>query len=475
MTLHVPPIRVRNANEAPARSDGRYVLYWMTACRRAHDSFALDRAVAWACELDRPLVVLEALRCGYRYASDRFHAFVIEGMADNREAFDRPGVKYLSYVERGPGEGSGLLEALAAHACVVVTDEYPTFFLPKMIARAAGALPVRLEVVDGCGLLPLAAAPRAFPRAYGFRRFLQRELRHHLAHAPSRDPLAKLPAHPPSLPKLTGWSMVVPSIASLPIDHSVSKVETAGGSVAALARMKKFVASELDRYEERSHPDAEVESRLSPYLHFGYLSTHRVFDAVARHEGWSLDKLPTAVTGKKEWGMSAPAQEFLDQLVTWRELGYVHCAKVAEHAEYTSLPAWAQKTLKKHARDERLAIYPRQALENAETNDPLWNAAQRQLRAEGRIHNALRMLWGKRVLEWTRTPEEAHEVLFYLNDRWALDGRDPNSVTGIQWIFGAFDRAWGPERPIFGTVRYMSSAAQKKKLHLRGWLERFGQ
>lgn len=482
----VPPLRVRLVNEAPVRAEGRYVLYWMIACRRAEDSFALDRAAAWARELDRPVVVLEALRCGYPYASERLHRYVLDGMIDNAAAFERAGVRYLAYVERAAGEGRGLLEALAADACLVITDEYPTFFLPRMVRAAGERLAVRLEAVDGCGLLPLRAAGRAFPRAYGFRRFLQRELPAHVEAPPSAEPLCDLRRASPRIARRVGerWRFATRRelegrafLAALPIDHAVGPVDERGGSQAARARLAAFLDEDLARYADaRAHPDAHAESRLSAYLHFGHLSPHRVLAELAAREGWTPAERPRAVTGKAEgaWGMSRGAEALLDQLVTWRELGYVFCAHEPAHARYEALPAWAQKTLAKHARDRRPHLYAREELAEARTADPLWNAAQRQLLLEGRIHNALRMLWGKRVLEWTRTPEEAHAILFELNDRYAIDGRDPNSVSGIGWIFGLFDRAWGPERPVYGTVRYMSSAAQRRKLKLAEWLARFG-
>ncbi len=481
----VPMIRVRGLSDAPVREGGDYVLYWMIAARRAHDSFALDRAVAWARELGRPVLVMEPLRVDYRFASDRFHRFVIEGMADNAAAFAKAGVTYHPYVEREAGSGRGLLAALAERAAVVVTDDYPAFFLPRMIAAAAERLSVRLEAVDGNGLLPLRAAPRAFPRAYGFRRFLQRELAPHLQHPPSEEPFAALSMTPAKLPRgvASRWSALSASelsdpsslLASLPIDHEVGGVDTRGGSGAARARLTRFLEHDIDRYDtERSHPDAGVESRLSSYLHFGHIASHRVLRELAAKEEWTLAEMPTAVTGKREgaWGMSAGAEGFLDQLVTWRELGYVFCSQRPDHASYEALPEWARRTLNKHAGDAR-KVYSREALEEGRTDDSIWNAAQTQLRQEGRIHNALRMLWGKRLLEWTRSPEEAHALALELNDRWATDGRDPNSISGIGWVFGLFDRAWGPEREIFGTVRYMSSTAQKRKLHLKQWLARF--
>ena len=168
--------------------------------------------------------------------------------------------------------------------------------------------------------------------------------------------------------------------------------------------------------------------------------------------------------------MSAAAEGFLDQLVTWRELGYRSARYVPDNGSYSALPRWARATLAEHAGDPREFVYSQEQLDAAETHDEIWNAAQRQLRHDGVIHNYLRMLWGKKILEWTRSPEEAHDIMFELNDRYALDGRDPNSVSGIHWVLGRYDRAWGPERPIFGKVRYMSSDSTRRKLKMTEYL-----
>jgi deoxyribodipyrimidine photo-lyase len=484
----VPAERVRALNGAPLKPGGDFVLYWMIAARRASWSFALDRALEHCRALGKPLLVLEALRAGYPHASDRLHAFVLQGMAENAAAFARAGVTYLPYVEPAAGQGHGLLEALAARACLVVTDDFPAFFLPRMVAAAASRLPVRLEAVDGNGLLPLAAATRAFPTAFAFRAFLQRELPRHLAGRPSPRPLAalaRLGLPPARLPReiSRSWPAAHPRLAGapdllarLPIDHAVPPAPARGGSAAAREALRAFVGERLAGYtEDRNHPDLDAGSGLSPWLHFGHLSAHEVFDAVGRAEGWTPERLQGPKGGKRAgfWRMSASAEAFLDQLVTWRELGYVFAARRPDHAAYGSLPPWALATLEKHAGDPRPHRYDLAELEAAATHDPLWNAAQRQLRREGRIHNYLRMLWGKKVLEWSRTPEEAAAAMVHLNDRWALDGRDPNSYSGIFWCLGRFDRPWGPERPIFGTVRYMSSANTARKVRVKEYLERY--
>ncbi|HZU99739.1 MAG TPA: deoxyribodipyrimidine photolyase [Planctomycetota bacterium] len=488
--MTVPEVRIRAMSSRPLREEGAYVLYWMIASRRLTSNFALDRAVALARSLGKPLVILEPLRCGYRWASDRIHAFVLDGMRENASTLVESPVRHYAYVEPEPGAGRGLLRALAERACVVVTDDFPGFFLPRMVEAAARQLPVRLETVDSNGILPLRVAMKVYNTAHEFRRFLQKTLPEHLDVFPRRDPFKGTrlePAEPFPRAILARWKPASPALlarepaalAKLPIDHSVAPVPgVEGGAQAALARLRAFLATRLRRYaEERNEPDEDVTSGLSPYLHFGHIAAHRVFEDLMRRERWTRDDVAPKATGSRSgwWGASPAAEAFLDQLVTWRELGFNMSSKRPDELDrYEALPTWARTTLEEHARDERPSVYTRAELEAARTHDPLWNAAQTQLVREGTIHNYLRMLWGKKVLEWSRSPREALETLIHLNDRYALDGRDPNSVSGIFWCLGRYDRAWGPERPIFGKVRYMSSANTARKLHVTRYLARHG-
>lgn len=482
--MSVPASRITLANAAPLRPDGAFVLYWMTAARRTTHSYALDRALARARELGKPLLVLEALRCGYTWASDRLHAFVLAGMRDNAARFAAAGVAYHPYVEPAPGAGKGLLAALAAHACLVVTDEYPCFFLPRMQAAAAAALPVLVERVDGNGLIPLRAAEIVFPTAIAFRRFIQKRGRAHFEEHPRADPLARHDLPRAAVPGdiLARWPAAAPALlqggpaalAALPIDHSVAPCGD-GGGVAAGRALARFLDHGLPRYEDRNDPAAAVTSGLSPYLHFGHIGAHEVFAALMRREGWSPDRLARTASGSREgwWNVSAASEGFLDQLVTWRELGFNMCFHRPEHESYESLPRWAQQTLDEHAGDRREHLYTCEQLESARTHDALWNAAQRQLLRDGTIHNYLRMLWGKKVLEWSPDPRTALATLTHLNNKYALDGRDPNSSSGIAWTLGRYDRAWGPERPVFGKIRYMSSDNTARKLHLAAYLRQY--
>jgi deoxyribodipyrimidine photo-lyase len=466
---------------------GRFVLYWMIANRRARWNYSLDRAIDWARELDKPLVAVEALRCGHDWASDRLHHFIMRGMADNAQRFKRPTVLYYPYVEPAPDAGKGLLKALSSEACVVVTDDFPAFFLPRMIASVSGKVPVLMELVDANGLLPMRGADRVFPTAHAFRRFLQKTLPPHITEHPRPFPLRglrlpRLEAIPEPIRKrwppansqtLKGGGK---TLARLPLNHEVSPVRGEGGAKAAEQRLRRFVKTRLEVYDrDRNSPDIDATSGLSPYLHFGHISAHQIFHEIMEQEGWFFDRISHRTDGSRSgwWGMSPSAEAFLDQLVTWREIGFNMCWQRKDYDQYESLPPWALKTLADHERDERPWRYSLETLQSAQTHDPLWNAAQTQLIREGRIHNYLRMLWGKKILEWTHHPKEALNIMIELNNRYALDGRDPNSYSGIFWTLGRYDRAWGPERPVFGKIRYMSSKNTARKFDVSGYIERY--
>lgn len=488
-----PDPRVVALNNRPLRTDGEYVVYWQIMARRTTYNFALERAIAHAQRLSKPVLVFEPLRIGYRWASDRLHQFCIDGMSDNAAGYEKAGIVYHPYVEPSEGEGKGLLQAFAKSACVVVTDDYPEFFLPRMMSAAGRALDnigVRLEAVDGNGLLPIRAVSTAYVFAHQFRRMLQQRLPELLNELPRKNPLERargLPRATRQMKRIVAtlsekWPRASLQdgrngslVAGLAIDHGVPVVERRGGSRAGSRVLRHFLERGLSRYiDDRNNLDDPAGSQLSPYLHWGFVSVHEIFAEIAELEDWSLSRLAPRPNGKREgwWGMTKPAESFLDELVTWRELSFNGSAHLADHDSYESLPQWALDTLDAHSADGRPEIYSLEQLESSETADPLWNAAQGQLRTEGFIHNYIRMLWGKRIIQWTGHPREALDIMIDLNNKWAIDGRDPNSYSGIFWVLGRYDRPW-PERAVFGKVRAMTSASTAKKLSVKRYIEKY--
>ncbi|TWU37257.1 cryptochrome/DNA photolyase family protein [Novipirellula artificiosorum] len=486
--MTIPARRHSYANDAPVRADGDYVLYWMIANRRTHYNFALQHAVDQAKQFGKPLVIFEPLRVRYPWASDRMHRFVIEGMRDNREALAGKEVVYYPYVEPTPGVASPLLYTLAKRSCTVVTDEYPCFFLPDLIRAVKRRIPARLELVDSNGVMPLRSPDRTFTVAHSYRRWMQKNILDVLLEMPKKDPLARV-----KLPKSIGLPNSIlkrwpaadldsllrsGGLDSIPMDHDVKPSETiVGGARDAGRRLASFLKNDLRRYnEDRNHPNESATTGLSPHLHFGHISAHEMVQRVLDHEDWTPD-MASPANGKNHgfWNTTEPAEAFLDQVLTWREMGFNRTFRENDrYDQFDSLPDWALATLRKHAADPRPEQYDLEQLEHANTADPIWNAAQREIVRTGVMHNYMRMLWGKKILQWTRSPEQALSVMIELNNKYGLDGRDPNSYNGIFWVLGRFDRAWGPERPIFGSVRYMTSDSAKRKLRMDQYLLRFG-
>ena len=483
----VPADRITCLNRHAPREDGQYILYWMTAYRRVTSNYALQHAAEWADRLKKPLLILEALQSNYPWSSPRFHQFVADGMKQNGHATGSTNTAYYPYIEPSPGAGKGLLRELSEQSCLVVTDDYPCFFLPGL-QRYCRQLNTLSLAVDSNGILPMRHAEKIYTTAYSFRRFLQKQLRPFLAEAPIENPLAAtLPQGTlqdlvsretrERFPAFTADDTAYQSIL-LPgatLDSSVAPTSLEGGTVAAQRLLSTFLQTRLEHYVDRNHPDDDAQSHLSPYLHFGHISAHQILNQLLARYPWTPNDLSATTKGSRSgwWNLPPEAEGFLDQLITWRELGFNMCFQSKDYTSYTSLPDWAQETLELHATDPRPVTYSTSDLEAACTEDTLWNACQRQLSQEGFIHNYLRMLWGKKILQWSTHPRDALATMIHLNNKYALDGRDPNSYSGIFWVLGRYDRAWGPERSIFGKVRYMTSENTRRKLRLKKYLERY--
>ena len=478
--------------------NGDFVVYWMTSARRAQWNHALQHAVDLATEHGLPLVVIECLALQHRWANDRISTFVLQGMVDNRTMFERSGVTYIPYVETKKREASGLLKGWLEHAKVCVIDDYPTYYPKHVLDTALTVIPCEIHVVDSNGFMAMRAQGRDFSTAYSLRRHLHKTIREHMHDFPKRSPLddaASLPEVDPAVVKAIfaqtdtpmtpyeflwrvseGGDIGREALSTLSIDHAVQPVVgKRGGYVEGRRRWKEFFAERLQVYhEKRNEPQERGASGLSPWLHYGHISVHAILHDIFTHHRWDVSMVNPPNDGRRQgwWGLPEPVEAFLDQIITWRDIGFIHCAMVENHTEYESLPEWAKATLADHEQDDRPHLYTFEELENASTHDPLWNAAQNQLRREGIIHNYLRMLWGKKILEWSPDPQTAMKWMINLNDRWALDGRDPNSYTGIGWVMGKFDRGW-TERAVYGKVRCMTSASTARKYKTKGYVEKY--
>ncbi len=444
---------------APGRPGhaGDVVVYWTQTTRRAADNAALHYAVNEANRRKLPLLVYEALRVDYPFASDRIHRFVLEGAKVEAPRYRALGADYAFFLPRSADEARPVLRALAARAALIVTDDFPSFVIPKHIAALAKNSPAPVVAFEDTGIVPLAL----FPKEEYAARTIRPKVHNLLAAWQTPIVVPRVRTQKPLDLPFDRFDVEKASLdavlAKLPIDHTVKPASaTPGGSAEAARRLTRLVEERLSRYPEHNHPDVAATSNLSPYLHFGMVGARTVLAAVR------------AARAPQE-----AKDAFIEQLVVRRTLSYNFAWHNPRHATLDALPIWARETLRKHEADPRSHLYDRATLEAAKTGDALWNAGQRELVETGVMHNYIRMLWGKCVLLWKKTSEEALSDLVYLNDKYALDGRDPNTYTGILWCFGKHDRPW-PERAIYGTVRSMTTASAEKKLQLKAYLARWG-
>jgi deoxyribodipyrimidine photo-lyase len=487
MMKNINSHRVFTRNQKDPNPDGEYVLYWMQANRRFEYNYALEYAVGWANKLGKPLLVYEGLSCDYPWAADRFHYFIMEGMEENLAYGTEHGLNYYPYLEEEPAKVREVLYKLSDKASVVISDEYPVFIIRDYNQEAARKLEVPFMTVDSNGLIPLGLTDKAPYNAYFFRKIMQRNFIECYSNPPEKEPLKTLDNRkhieiddklltrfPPADSQFEDKESFV---SSLSINHNVGKIQLQGTRQAAIDRMESFIQEDLLEYDDkRNDPDEQKNSSLSPWLHYGKISEYEIVEAALEQQpkGWSLDDITFNRGSTGGFFNGDPNVDgFLDEVITWREVGFHFAHHEPGYDQYDSLPDWALTTLEEHKNDPREYIYELEEFAQSKTHDEIWNAAQTQLREEGIIHNYLRMLWGKKVLEWTPNPETALAYLIELNNRYAIDGRDPNSYSGIFWIFGRFDRAW-QERPIYGKVRYMTSQSTRRKVKLKQYLQKYG-
>ena len=441
-----PRVRVRRAGE-PKRG-ARAVVYWMQRAQRGVDNPALDVAIAAGNALGLPVVAFLGVVPWYPNANLRHYRFLVEGIADIARDLER---RRVGFVLRAYPDHRLVRLCAEVGAALVVGDENPLREPERWRRRAAELLDVPLLTVDADVVVPVRLLGKEQWAARTIRPRIHKLLPDFLV-APA-EPKAKKPFVPP--PNLRSLAPGEDLLARFPVERSADPVPSwRGGTAAGLGALERFVSGALTGYDERrNHPELDGTSALSPWLHFGHLGPRAVALAVQRAAAPDVDK-----------------DAFLEQLIVRRELAtnFVHY-----NPHYDSLEGcerWALETLERHARDPRPVRYGDDELEQGATGDALWNAAQHQMVDGGWMHNYLRMYWGKKLLEWTASPEHAFALAVRLNDKYELDGRDPNGYAGIAWsIGGKHDRAWG-RRPIFGTIRYMSGASTGRKFDSKAYI-----
>lgn len=428
-----------------------YVLYWLRSAPRLAFNASLQAAIVRANQSELPLIIYFELNPHFPSANDRNFTFLLQGIQEFATATEKLGATFVLH-QTGTTQTPSL-EQLLPKAAHIVTDHTYLRFQRQWLNQVQAHSPNPIEIQETNTVVPISiASAKAEYSAATLRRklrpliskYLQPDLPLPKLHNRTRLPFHSL--HQQSLDQL---------IKQLPIDHSAPPAPQIGGETAARTQLAQFLKISLPQYHthrnDPTHP--AVQSQLSAYLHFGHISPKEI---------------ALAVDGAK--APQAAQDAYLEELLVRRELAHNFVWHTPQYDSIDCLPEWAQKTLARHHKDQRTYLYSRKQLETAQTHDPYWNAAQLEMVKTGKMHGYMRMYWGKKVLEWNKTPADAYQTLVYLNDKYELDGRDPNGYAGIAWCFGKHDRPWF-ERPIFGTVRYMAASGLERKFAIAQYVE----
>jgi deoxyribodipyrimidine photo-lyase len=426
------------------------IIYWMSRDQRTHDNWALLFAQKLALEQKVSLGVAFCLAPRFLGAAIRQYGFMLKGLQETEKNLEAKNIPFF-LLEGSPQEE--ILKFVSQNkAGALVTDFDPLRLKKAWKKSVLNRMDIPVYEVDTHNIIPCwIASPKQEFAAYTFRPKVKRQLREFLDEFPN---LKKHPFPWKKTKKQTDWNRVE---KSLKVDRTVSAVDwIRPGEKAALSMLKQFIETRLSEYEKkRNDPTLDGQSNLSPYLHFGQISAQRV-----------------ALEIQKKNPSNSKQDAFLEELIVRRELSDNFCFYNGFYDEFKGFPDWAKKTLNEHRHDKREYMYSLHQFETAQTHDDLWNAAQKEMVKSGKMHGYLRMYWAKKILEWTETPEEALKTAIYLNDKYELDGRDPNGYVGIAWsIGGVHDRAWFP-RPVFGKIRYMSYKGAQSKFDVKAYIKK---
>ncbi len=429
---------------------GDYVLYWMQASQRSECNHALEFAIQQANELSPPVIVYFGLTDRYPEANERHYYFMLQGIKETRASLRNREIKMVIGHE-SPDEWA---IRMAKKARMLICDRGYLKLQRQWRRDVADRVYCPVIQIESDAVVPVEqASGKEEYSAATLRAKIRRQLPIYLVPLTKSVPRKSSPGMQFEDYNVTDTDSVV---GILDIDHTVSIVDGFhGGTREAKKRLKHFIENKLDNYQElRNNPTTDSLSNMSPYLHFGQISPLEI----------ALRVLRSGSPGK---------ESYLDELIIRRELSMNYVFYNHNYDSFDGLPQWAQRTLSAHQGDERNYTYSLVQLENADTHDPYWNAAQREMILTGKMHGYMRMYWGKKILEWSDSPEEAFKTAIYLNNKYEIDGRDPNGYAGVAWCFGKHDRPWAT-RHVFGDVRFMSSDGLRRKFDTDQYAKKYG-
>jgi deoxyribodipyrimidine photo-lyase len=442
--------RVQNLNEKEVR-EGDYVLYWMQSSQRAEQNHALEYAVQRANDLDQRLLVVFGLTDDYPEANLRHYSFMLEGLKDAQEALQKRGIKMV--VREGSPEEVAL--DAGKDASLVVTDRGYLRLQKKWREKVARGADCLVTQVESDVVVPVELASGKQEHA---ARTLRPKIQEYLEGFLVGLTPAKVEKRSTNMREdgldLSDLEKV---LDGMDLDCSVGALSHLykGGNSEAKKIFRRFLKQGLGDYDaNRNQPQTDYVSHMSKYLHFGHVSP-----------------LWLALQAREAGAKQDDIESFVEELVVRRELSMNFVFYNNDYDSYSNLPGWARKTLEEHKGDDRDHTYTRRQLESAETHDEYWNAAMKEMVHTGYTHNYMRMYWGKKILEWSNTPEHAYRTTLYLNNKYFLDGRDPNSFANVAWVFGQHDRGW-TEREVYGKVRYMSASGLQRKTKPEQYIEK---
>ncbi len=447
--------RIKKLNDKPINTHGKFIVYSMEASQRVMFNHAIEFAISLANEYKKPLITIFNLTDKYKHSNQRYYKFMIDGLIELKKYFDQRGIKFIinksDYVSGSIG--------FSKNAAALVNDRNYLKLQRSWREKVAGFVDVAVFQVESDVLIPIeTVSNKQEPYAFTIRKKIMNLFNQFFQ--PFDHQELKIKLNEADFENLESAS-ADDYIQILNIDKTAKPVDKyfKGGYSEAKKLLNQFIEHKLPHYKEfRSDPTKDFQSELSPYLHFGQISIHEILNEILKNYEFNDENV----------------QSFINEAIVWRELARNFCFYNPNYNQYEGIPEWAKKSLEEHLNDKREAIYSLEELEFARTHDPYWNAAQIQLLQTGKMHNYMRMYWTKKLIEWTQHPKDAFNFACYLNDKYELDGRDPNGYAGISWCFGTHDRPWS-ERPIFGKIRYMNDKGLERKFDMKIYLDKYSK